>query len=375
MIIEMKRMKLSTCSYLILLLLFTGAETLWGQVKDKRVDQTFTVNSSTRLRIDNKFGKVHINTWDQNKIEVQVMIEVDGSDQAARDILERIEIDISESSGEIKIETDIAEPRNKNRNQRFKINYTVKMPKNNPLSVDHRHGDVYIDNLDGPLELELAHGQIVAEELNGKSHISLQHGNGGRIAAIGSGSLEIQHYQRLRIGRMGSIDMEIAHASIEVKEAGDLDIEVRHSNVELGNAGTLNMDMQHSNLEAESLRSVSSDMQHSTLEVEKLARLLEVDCNHSQVEVEQLSNNFTRVNFEGNHSYLGLGVQPGASATLEIELQHGRLHYSESDINMHYQNIENQNREYKGKIGNGSGGQIEVEGNFTDVSIELGAGR
>jgi len=367
----MKQMKQNIYSILIAILLITGAETLWGQVKDKRVDRTFTVNNNTRLRIDNKFGKVHIDTWDQNKITVQVMIEVDGNDEAARDVLDRINIDISESSSEIRIETDVAESRDKWRNQRFKINYTVNMPKNNPLSVDHRHGDVYIDNLDGPLDLELAHGQIVAEELNGKSRISLQHGNGGRIAAIGSGSLEIQHYQRLRIGRLGSMDVKIAHASIEAEEAGDLDIEVRHSNVAFGSAGTLNMDMQHSEFEAESLRSVSSDMQHSTMEIKKLERLLEADCNHSHVEVDELLNKFTRVNFDGNHSYLGLGMERGTNATLEVELNHGKLNYPESGINMSHINIENNSREYKGKIGNGSSGQIDVEGNFTDVRLEI----
>ena len=366
-----KQMKLNTYSFLIAILVFTSAETLWGQVKDKRVDQTFTVNSSTRLVIDNKFGKVHINTWDQNKIEVQVMIEVDGSDQTARDILDRIEIDISESSSEIRIETDIAESRIKNRNQRFEINYTVKMPKNNPLRVDHRHGDVYLDNLDGTLDLDLAHGQIVAEELNGESRISLQHGNGGRIAAIGSGSLDIQHYQRLRIGRMGSMDVKIAHASIEVEETGDLDIEVQHSNVDLGSAGALNLNMQHSKLEAESLTSIRSDMQHSSLDVEKLQRLLEIDCNHSQVDIDRISKGFSTVNFDGDHSYLGLGMESGASATLDIELQHGKLQYPESLINMSHVNIEDQRREYQGKIGNGTTGQIEVDANFTDVSIEI----
>jgi len=364
-------MKLSIYSFLIAIFVFTGTETLWGQVKDKRVDQTFTVNSSTRLVIDNKFGKVHINTWDQNKIEVQVMIEVDGSDQTARDILDRIEIDISESSSEIRIETDIADSRNKNRNQRFEINYTVKMPKNNPLSVDHRHGDVYLDNLGGSLDLDLAHGQIVAEELNGKSRISLQHGNGGRIAAIGSGSLEIQHYQRLRIGRMGSMDVKIAHASIEVEEAGDLDIEVRHSNVEIGHAGTLNLDMQHSKFEAESVKSISTDMEHSSLDVEKLERLLEVDGNHSQVDIDRLSKGFSKVDFDGDHSYLGLGMESGVSATFEVELQHGRLQYPESQTNMSYSNEENQKREYKGKIGNNPSGQISVDANFTDVRLEI----
>ncbi len=361
-----KQMKLSIYSFLIAIFVFAGADTLWGQVKDKRVDRTFTVNNSTRLVIDNKFGKVHINTWDQNKIEVQVMIEVDGSDQAARDILDRIDIDISESSSEISIETDIADSRNRNRNQRFEINYIVKMPKNNPLRVDHRHGDVYLDKLNGSLKLNLAHGQLVAEELTGKCDIGLQHGNGGRIAAIGSGSLEIQHYQRLRIGQMGSLDIQIAHASISVEEAGDLD-----SNVQLDYAKAINLDMQHSQLKAESLTSVRSNLQHSSMDIENLTRSLEFDGNHSQVDVEQLSRNFSEVDFKGNHSFLGLGLESGIRAILDMNLQHGRLKYPESRVDMNYINIQGSKREYKGKIGNNPTSRIQVNANFTDVRLEI----
>lgn len=367
----MKRVKVNIYSVLITVLLLSGVESLPGQVKEKRVDQTFNVSSNTRLSIDNKFGKVHINTWDQNKIEAQVTVEVEGSESGARDILNRINIDVSESSSEIRIETDIEDSRNHKRNQRFKINYEIKMPKNNPLSVDHRHGDVYLDNLEGPLHLELAHGQIVAEELNGRSRVSLQHGSGGRIAAIGSGSLEFQHYQRLRIGKLGSIQLEMAHASAEIEEAGDLDSDLRHSNVEFGSVGAVSLDMQHSKFEAESAASIKSDMQHSNLKIGRLEKLLEADCNHSQVYVDRMSKRFSLVNFEGNHSFLGMGLETGASGNLEVELQHGRLQYPDSQTNMSYTNEENQKREYKGKIGTGSGGQIKVDGNFTDVKISM----
>ena len=305
----MKQVKLNISNFLIAIILLVGVEPIWGQVKEKRVDKTFTVNSSTRLSIDNRFGKVHINTWDQNKIEAQVVVEVDGSGDAAREILDRIKIDVSESTGEIRLETDIHESRRNRNNQRFEINYTISMPKKNPLQVDHRHGDIYLDNIDGPVDLDLAHGQIVAEALSGKSRISLQHGNGGRIGAIGSGSLSFQHYQRLRIGKLGSIDLEIAHASADIEEAGDLDFELRHSKVAFGSTGMVTLDMQHSKFEAESARSVHSDAQHSSLDIDRVTHSIEFDGNHSQVEIGKLSRNFTMVDFEGNHSFLRPGIR------------------------------------------------------------------
>ena len=369
MTIIMKRIKSSTCSILILLLLFAGVETLWAQVKEKRVDKTFNVNSSTRLNIDNRFGKVHINTWDQKSIKVEIVVEVEGNQSSAREVLDRINIDVAESSSEIRLETEISDSNNKSKNQRFRIDYTISMPRTNPLDIEHRHGDVYIDNFNGQLELELAHGQIVAEELNGNSEISLQHGNGGRIAAIKSGSFEIQHYQRLRIGKLGDVNVEIAHASLDIEQAGNLSMELRHSTLEFETVGDLNLDMQHSKLQAESIKSLMVNMQHSSIDSESLGGSLVADANHSQLEIGRMAANFKEIQFDGNHSYLGFELSSGTNATLEIDLDHGRLQYPESVISMSHVNIENNSREYKGRIGNGSGGKIEIDGNFTDINI------
>ena len=365
----MKSMKLNTCNVLFLLLIFTGAP-LWGQIKETKVDQTFNVNSNTTLFIDSKFGKVHIETWNQSKIQAKVVVEVDGNENTARDILDRISIDVNESSSQVKLETEIAEARN-SRNHRFKINYTVTMPEGNPLRIDHRHGDIYLGDHSGSLDLDLAHGQIVAEALTGDSRVSLQHGSGGRISSLGSGNLEVQHYQRLRLGKLGDMDMELAHSSADVENGGDIDLEIRHSNLEFETVGELTVDMQHSKLRAESAKSVETDMQHSTVDIERVATAVSADGNHSHVKVGRLSKNFSRVEFDGNHSYLGLGLESGAKGKLDVSLHHGKMDYPESAVNMSLVNIENNSRSYRGNIGNGTGGTIQVEGNFTDFDLDI----
>ena len=366
----MKNMKLNTYSLLFLLLISSGAGSLWGQVKETKVDQTFNVNSNTTLSIDSKFGKVHIETWDQNKIQAKVVVEVDGNENSARAILDRISIDVNESSSQVKLETEIAESRN-SRNHRFKINYTVTMPKGNPLHIDHRHGDIYLDNHSGSVQLDLAHGQIVAEELTGDSRVSLQHGSGGRISSLGSGTLDIQHYQRLRLGKLGDMKMELAHSGADVEYGGDIELEIRHSNLEFDKVGAVNVDMQHSKLRAGSAKSINTDMQHSTVDIERVSGSLLADGNHSHVKIGRLSKNFSQVIFDGNHSYLGLGLERGASGKLEVELNHGKMDYPESAINMSHVNIENNSRKYKGNLGSGSGGTIQVDGNFTDVDLDI----
>ncbi len=353
----------------IALSLLASMQLAWGQTQEVKLDQSFNVTKSTKLRIDSRFGKVHINTWTQNRIEVKVLAEASGSESEARAILDRITIDVDESSSTISLETEIAESRKRNRNQRFKIDYTVKMPVGNPLDLEHRHGDIYLDNFQGPLVLELAHGQIVAEELTGTGDISLQHGSGGRITALGQGELEIQHYQNFRIGKLGSTKVEVAHSSLEVEEAGDFDAEIRHSKVDLASAGATDISLQHSTLTGGDFDKVSADMQHSELSLKQLKESINADGSHSQVKIARLLKGFSTVEFDGNHSYLSLGLESGASANLDVNLHFGNLKYSESDINMTQIIKENHNSQYKGTIGSSPSGKILVKGSFTDFKL------
>ena len=365
----MKNFQLSTVN-LILAFLFVSA-TLAAQTQDKRVDKTFNVNSDTRLSIDNRFGKVHINTWDQNQVEVKVVIEAEGSESKAREILDRISIDIDESPSSISFETEIQNSRRNWGNESFKIDYTVKMPKSNPLDLEHRHGDIYLDNFNGPLNLELAHGQIVAEELSGKSTIVLRHGNGGRIAGIGGGSLDVQHYHRLRVGKIGNVDLELAHANLEIAEAGDLEAEIRHTSLQLDAAGALDLDLQHSKIEGGDFRSLRAELQHSNVQMERLLQFLDASSNHGEIKIDKVAKGFSSVEFDGNHSFIGLDLEPGTSARVKANLHYGKLHYSKSDINMNYVNIEDQRAEYKGTIGSNPQGEIVIEGNYTDCSVHM----
>jgi hypothetical protein len=84
-----------------------------------------------------------------------------------------------------------------------------------------------------------------------------------------------------------------------------------------------------------------------------------------------MAANFSEITFDGNHSYLAVELDAGANGSIEVDLNHGRLNYSESRVSMSHVNVENNNRHYKGKIGNGSGGKIQVDGNFSDVSLEI----
>ena len=344
-----------------------------AQPVEKKINKTFNVSSDTELHIDNSFGKVHIDTWDKNQIQAQITIKAEAKGGNSQELLDRITIDIDESSSEVSLRTEIENKRNWGRNsQKFEINYLVKMPKGNPLDLENRHGDIFLDNFDGRLDLDLAHGQLVTEKLTGEVDINVAHGNGGRILSASNGDLQLRHYQRMRIGYLGNMEVDVAHAGFELEKAGTLDLESQHTNFEIGEIKDLKLYLQHGNADLGNVGSLSTEMQHGDIDIDQLSQSIEVDGSHSDVRVDKLSSGFKLVDFTGNHSYFGVGLSGNVNCSIEAKLDHGKMKYEKERVNMSFVSIKDQRAEYKGVMGSSKtpAAKIRVSGSFTDFHLD-----
>ena len=70
------------------------AVAVYDAEKRKTFEKTYKVNSSDVLNISNKFGRVHVNTWNKNEIKVKVdMIARAGSESKVNEMLSRMKIE------------------------------------------------------------------------------------------------------------------------------------------------------------------------------------------------------------------------------------------------------------------------------------------
>ena len=109
----MTTIKIYRIGIIICLSLLIASGSVLGQsftTRSKQVKKSYNLTKKTRLAIDNKYGDVHINTWDQNRMEVTVTIKAEKrSEDRAQQLLEQVEIEINgnESTGTIEFETHI----------------------------------------------------------------------------------------------------------------------------------------------------------------------------------------------------------------------------------------------------------------------------
>jgi hypothetical protein len=102
--------------------------------------------------------------------------------------------------------TEIGKMQGNNHNGKkgFEINYTVNMPKGNPLKLKNSFGDVYLANLDGKADLNVSYGSLKAENLtHAESFVKVAFGS-GNIAYLKGGTLDVD-YSKVNVERMGNL--------------------------------------------------------------------------------------------------------------------------------------------------------------------------
>ena len=128
-------------------LLAAGSTT--QQEFSKTINKQFDISPDGLVNLSNKYGKIDIKTWDQNRVRISVKIVVDAKDEeTAQEVFNRISVNFSNTSSQVTASTEIASKKSSwwgwgNDSDDFAINYEVSMPTTGNLDVTAKYCDVY----------------------------------------------------------------------------------------------------------------------------------------------------------------------------------------------------------------------------------------
>lgn len=318
--------------------------------KRKVIEREYKVDDDVVLVIENKFGKVHVNTWDKPEMEIRIeIIARRGSESRAQDLLDKITVDIDESSSTKRFVTDISGSINNKNSESFEINYTVNMPSENSLELRNSFGDAYIGDLRGDAKVKVSYGDFQAKKLLGRSNIKLSFGS-GEIEYVASGELEIK-YSDLDLEEVGAIRLEQGFSELKIRKAGSIDLKSKYGEIELG-----------------TVKGVKGYVGFTDFSIGKL--LVELDLETSYAggfEIDEVAKDFKSINLNGKFGSYKIGFQEGVNGTFETRLKFSDFKYSGVDIDLSYRLKEDFKSEYRGKIGDGKGGSIKIVSSYGDV--------
>jgi hypothetical protein len=198
-----------------------------GEVKEvsKTYNKSYTVDKNDQLSIDNKFGKVTVNTWNKNEFKVEVEIKADANDQAeAQKILDNVSVKDSKDGNGVSFTTSFADNNNSwtisSHNgtytiHRVVINYVVYMPSKNSLSITNRYGAVTLPDLEGKVTINNSYGSLTAKKLSNPANNISNRSGMVSIETLKGSALKVSDGS-LDLGTSDNLTAEISYSPAKI---------------------------------------------------------------------------------------------------------------------------------------------------------------
>lgn len=139
--------------------------------------KTYSLQPGGRVEIGNVNGRIEVQPSAGNTVEIVALKVAKGaSPEAARQLLERIEIVESISPSAIKVETRLPRSGGMFHSSGGEVRYTIKVPASADGRFTTVNGGIELSGLDGRVNAETTNGGIVARAVGGPIEASTTNG-------------------------------------------------------------------------------------------------------------------------------------------------------------------------------------------------------
>lgn len=350
-----KRMKvrnLLQLSLAISLVVFASAWRFSHGEKSKVINKTFELDQDDRVEIHNSFGQVHVSSWDNPNMEVEVEIMVSSRyDDRMEDMLEGIQIDFDDRSDGISMRSEV--DLNTKNNEEFEINFTVKMPRSNPLDLKNSFGDVYLDDRSGEVDIKLNYGDLKAGNLTKGGQLQLSFGKGD-VKSFGQGQIELKYSDYFSLDESRELELDQQYSQVEIGKVNVIDMRSRYGQADFGEVGKMELNVHFTDFTIELLNG-SLDM---------LAKYA------SNFSLDKVSKDFNFIDIEGNYGNYHIDLEEGLQADFKAEFKFASMRVLGVDIDYSLRLEENGKESYEARIGGGhENKRIRITSTYGDLRM------
>ena len=318
----------------------------------------FTSLFESTLKVKNTFGNVTIESWDQNKVKIDVIISVSGNNlDKVKEQLKKISVSFSNTSSLVEAITKIEKSKNnwswkKGNNISFKINYTIKVPKTNLLDITNDYGNIQLDATDAQATINCDYGKIILGKLNASNNkINIDYCSNSTIEYMNSGSINADY------------------SGISVKKAGNIILNADYNTSSFGTVGKLDYNCDYGSLKIDQVGELNGSGDYLSMKIEALEKEMKVDASYGSVKVYDLKKSVKNVNINSTYGSVSLKYNAGYNFNFDIKTGYGSVHVPE-DATITTKEIKTTSKYYSGYLGSASSGNsIYIKSSYGGISI------
>lgn len=342
----------------------------------KIIKKEFSTSATGSVDLYNRYGRVDVKSWNQNKVKIEVTILVKAnSEKDAQEVFDRISINFFNNSNYVKAETEIASANSSgffswwgsSSRADYTINYDVYVPEANNLMVSNRYGNVFVGNTKGKTTVDVKYGNANLEGLQGPVNLTLGYGKGS-VKTSGNVALN-SSYSTLTLGDVRDVDIESKYSKVTIDRAAIVRSDSRYDNYALGHIEELRNTGRYDNISIQSAQRVVISTRYSSLKVGQVAKILDVESKYGDVAVGTLKADFSMVSLMSEYTGIKIGIEEGAAYDLDAVADYAGIGYP-SAMNVSHEIRRNSNHEVKASTGSkGNRGLIKARLRYGSLKL------
>lgn len=295
----------------------------YGAKINKSYQKEFKVDKESLLRIDNRYGQISIENWDQNSVLIEVEVTVEhSSKERAENMMSSITITLEQVGNEIRGITELDDKLTKSfgnitfgsSSKELSIDYKIKMPKNLDVNLKNKFGDIFIDELTGLSVIELKYGNLKANRIIYGSNEPLS------MLTLGYGNASIDEVDWMRF--------DIKYANVDIVKSKAIVMLSKYSKVSVDLGSSLVVDSKYDTYTIGSIANLVGDSGYTTYRIKQLAKKLDIQSKYGDVRIETVDSKFESIAFIGSYSSIYAPIDQSVSYLIDGEASYGGVNYN-----------------------------------------------
>lgn len=296
-------------SFVLLVPLFAGAQF----TDSKMISKRYSVSPGTKIEITNKYGRVKINTWKKDSVVFEIKVKVEDKKLSK---LEKTmgEIDFDFSSGQhyLIARTRVGENRSTLEREvinlketllqsdgKIDIDFTVWMPDGNPLKVENKFGDIFMDDYSGELEINLSNGNLKAHDFTGKTTLTF-------------------NFADATINQVKNARINSNYSELYIKKAERLNLTGKSSEFDLDLVKELTTDSRRDKFRIQEVTSLNAKGSFTNYRIDELIETGSIKTEYGDIFIEKVNQNFKSVYIESKSVDCELAFHRASAFGFEI---------------------------------------------------------
>ncbi|MEM8928234.1 MAG: hypothetical protein AAGC45_08515 [Bacteroidota bacterium] len=328
--------------------------------KEKTIKKEFDVNSDALLKVKNSYGNLNLTSWDEDRVMIEVYIKTNGNNEdKVQDRLDEIDVDFDGSLSMVTAITRFGD-RNKNwgwkwgkrNNVSVQVNYTIKLPVKNSISLSNDYGNIYVDRVDGHAKISCDYGKMEIGQLRGRNN-----------------ELRFDYTSRSTFEYINSAEIIADYSGFTVEKAGDLKVNADYTNAVIREMGDLNYTCDYGSMEVGKVNSVSGSGDYIGIKLGEVSGSVSITADYGSVKIEEMTAEGGDINIRSDYTGIKIGYSPAYHFDFDITTEYAGVN-GIGDFEIQVRKEKSSEKYYNGYYGSdNSGNVVQIDSEYGGVSF------